>query len=84
MAGWIKIKLGMMELGLGPGHIVLDGNSAPPSEKGTAPPQFSAHVYRGQTVAHLSCSCSAAEHLYLNSATNLHLTSHNTPCWPTA
>jgi len=33
--GWIKMKLGM-ELGLGPGHIVLDGDPAPP--KGAQPP----------------------------------------------
>jgi len=40
------------EVGLGPGHIVLDGDSAPP-KKGTAR-QFLAHVYCGQTVAHLT------------------------------
>jgi len=28
-AGWNKMKLGM-EVGLGPGHIVLDGDTAPP------------------------------------------------------
>ena len=28
MAGWIKIKLGV-EVGLGPGHIVLDGDQLP-------------------------------------------------------
>ena len=38
---WIKMKLGMA-VGLGPGHIVLDGDPAP-SQRGTAP-QFSAHV----------------------------------------
>jgi len=27
--GWIKMKLGM-EVGLGPGHIVLDGDPVPP------------------------------------------------------
>jgi len=27
-----------MDLGLGPGHIMLDGNPAPPTERGTAPP----------------------------------------------
>jgi len=27
--GWIKMKLGM-EVGLGPGHTVLDGDPAPP------------------------------------------------------
>jgi len=48
--GWIKMKLGV-EVGLGPGHIVLDGDPALP-ERGTAAP-FSVHVYCGQTVAHL-------------------------------
>ena len=38
------------KVGLAPGHIVLDGDPAPPPQKkwGTAP-QFSAHVYCGQT-----------------------------------
>jgi len=40
-----------IEVGLGPGHIVLDGDQLP-LPKG-AQPQFSAHVC-GQTVAHLS------------------------------
>ena len=40
--GRIKMKLGM-QIGLVPGHIVLDGDPAPP-KGGTAPPQFSAHV----------------------------------------
>jgi len=30
--GWIKIPLGM-EVGLGPGHIVLDGDQTPPPPK---------------------------------------------------
>jgi len=38
-----------MELGLGPGHIVLDGNLLPFPEKGAQPPPFSAHVCCGQT-----------------------------------
>jgi len=38
------------EVGLGPGHIVLDGDPAPHS----SPSLLSAHVYCGQTVAHLS------------------------------
>ena len=46
-AGWIKMALGM-EVGLGPGHIVLDGESAPLPKKGTEP-QFSAHFYCRQT-----------------------------------
>ena len=44
-AGWIKMPL-RMEVGLDPGHIVLDGD--------LAALHFSAHVYCGQTVAHLS------------------------------
>jgi len=38
------MKLG---IGLGPGHTVLDGDSAPPPQMGTAP-QFSAHICCGQ------------------------------------
>ena len=30
MAGWIKMPLGMIELGLGPGDFVLDGDQARP------------------------------------------------------
>ena len=36
---WIKMKLGM-QVGLGPGHIVLDGDPAPPPPKGHSPPIF--------------------------------------------
>jgi len=35
MAAWIKMPLGM-EVGLGPGDFVLDGDPAPPSSKGEA------------------------------------------------
>ena len=40
-----------MEVGLVPGHMMLDGDPAlpPPKGGGTAAPQFSAHVYCGQT-----------------------------------
>ena len=46
------------EVDFGPGDIVLDGDSAPPTERGTAAPTFrpmsiSACVYCGQKVAHL-------------------------------
>jgi len=34
--GWIKMKLGM-EVGLGPGHIVVNGNPAPLPQRGAAP-----------------------------------------------
>jgi len=36
-----------MKVGLGPSHIVLDGDTAPP--KGDRAPQFSAHFYCRQT-----------------------------------
>jgi len=44
------------KVSLGPGHIVLYGDPAPPSQKGAQPRphQFSAPVYCGQTVIHLS------------------------------
>jgi len=53
VVGWIKMPLGT-EVGLGPGDIVLDGDPAPHGQGHSSPPQFSAHVYCGQTVAHLS------------------------------
>jgi len=66
--GWID--QGATWYGGSPDHIVLDGSQLFPTERGTAapllaqqPPYFSAHVYFGQTVAHLSncwalvCSC---------------------------
>ena len=37
MARWIKMPLGT-EVGLGPDHIVLDGDPALPLQRGTAPP----------------------------------------------
>jgi len=44
-----------LEVGLGLGDIVLDGDPAPP-RKGADSLQFSGHVYCGQMVAHLrSC-----------------------------
>jgi len=48
-AGWIKMKLGM-QVDLGPGHIVLDGDPAAPPSKGHSP-QFSAHIWYGQIAA---------------------------------
>ena len=38
-----------MEVGLGPGHIVLDGYPAPIPKRGAEPPKFSAHFYCGKT-----------------------------------
>jgi len=37
MAAWIKMSLGM-EVGLGPGNFVLDGDPTPPPQKGAEPP----------------------------------------------
>jgi len=37
--GWITMKLGM-QVGLGPGHIVVDWDPAPPSPKRALPPSF--------------------------------------------
>ena len=42
----IKMKLGM-QVGLGPGHIVLDGDPVPPLPKGHRP-HFPAHICCGQ------------------------------------
>jgi len=53
--GRIKMKLGM-QVGLGSGHIVLDGDPAAPPQRGTAPPQFSAHICCGQMAAWIKMS----------------------------
>ena len=53
--GRIKMKLGM-QVGLGPGHIVLGGDTAPPPLKGHIPPQFSAHICCGQMAAWIKMS----------------------------
>jgi len=37
-----------MQVCLGPGHTVLDGDPAPPEKNGTAPTHFLAHVFYGQ------------------------------------
>jgi len=46
MAEWIEMPFGM-EVGLGSGHIVQDGDPAPHSQKGGTGPQFSACVCCG-------------------------------------
>jgi len=48
------MKLGM-QIGLGPGHIVLDGTQLPLPQKGTAP-QFSAHICSSQMAARIKVS----------------------------
>jgi len=47
-AGWIKMPLGV-EVGLGPGHIVLDLDPAPLPQNGSKAPQFLTYFYCGQT-----------------------------------
>jgi len=46
--GRIKMKLGMhgMQVGLGPGHIVLDGDPAPLPQRGTHTPIFGPYLLR--------------------------------------
>jgi len=39
----------LVDIGLGPGDIVLDGDQLPPTQKGAQQPHLSAHVYCGQT-----------------------------------
>ena len=65
-AGWIKIPLGT-KVGLGPGHIVLQGNSASPIR--CTDPQFSARLLwsngRPSRLLLSTCStvfCSTARH----------------------
>ena len=50
----IKMKLGM-QLGLGPGHILLDGDPSSPSPKGAQPP-ISAHICCSQMAAWIKMS----------------------------
>jgi len=53
-AACIKMPLGI-ELGLGSGDFVLDGDPAPPPQKGHRP-QFSAHICCGQMAAWIKMS----------------------------
>jgi len=65
--GCIKVKLGM-EVGLSTSHIVLDGDwghSSPPP-KGTALPQFLAHVCCGQTAGWINVPLLGPGHVVLD------------------
>jgi len=55
--GWIKMKLSM-QVGLGPDHIVLGGDRAPPPLKGHSPHQFLAHICCGEMAAWIKMSLS--------------------------
>jgi len=50
MAAWIRIPLD-------PADFVLDGDLAPLPQKGDRAPQFSAHVYCGQTAGWIKMPC---------------------------
>jgi len=56
MTGWIKMALGM-EVGLGPGHIVLDGDPGPLPKTGAEPqpPKFSAHFIVAKQLGSSRC-----------------------------
>jgi len=47
-----------MEVGLGPRDFVLDGDPSPTSPEGGGAPQFSAHVYCGQTAGSIKMALS--------------------------
>jgi len=49
------MKLGK-QVGLGPGHIGLDGDPAPPPPKGHSPLPFSAHISCSQMAAWIKLS----------------------------
>jgi len=51
MSGWIKMSLGM-EVGLGPGDFVVDGDPVPLKRQ---KPRFSANVCCGQRLDGLRC-----------------------------
>jgi len=60
--GWIKMKLGK-QVGLGPGHIVLDGAQLPCPQKGTQPPIF---YFQPMSIVAKRLPISAtAEHLFI-------------------
>ena len=46
-----------MDVGLGPGDFVFDGDPAIPPEKGTPTYPIFAHVYCGETVAWIKMPC---------------------------
>jgi len=52
MVGWIKTKLGT-EVGLGPGHTVLDGDPAPTHRKGHRSPPLSKFTGTGFACIHI-------------------------------
>jgi len=78
-AGWIKMPLGR-EVGLGPGHIVLDGDPPAPPPKRHSPP----NIQPMSIVAKRSLMSGTAEHLlpfillfyYMHARTHAHTHTH--------
>jgi len=74
MAGWIKMPLGT-KVGFGEGHIVLDGDLAPPPQK-VHSPQFSARLFwsngRPSQLLLTSCCCLFEWKSKLNNLQRLH------------
>jgi len=54
--GRIKMKLGM-QVGLGPGHILLDGDPASPPPKGHSPPIFGLYLLRPNGCMNQDVTC---------------------------
>jgi len=54
--GWVKMPLGT-QVGLSPGHSVLDGDPAPPMERVTAAPKYCSGL-RAQARQPVSVNCS--------------------------
>jgi len=57
MAGWIKMPLGV-EVGLSPGDFMLDGDPAPPPQKGDRAPNF-----RPMSIVAMSVAASRVQHI---------------------
>jgi len=74
--GWIKMPLGT-EVGLSPGDVVLDGDPAPSTERGTAVPHFWAHFALAR-----SPISATAELLFNFSAAACPRTSQAVDSWP--
>jgi len=52
--GWIKMKVGM-QVGLGSGHIVLDGDPTTPAKGGDSSPNFRPMSFVGRRLDGLRC-----------------------------
>jgi len=62
-AGWIRIPLGV-EIGLGPGHIVLDGDAAPQRKRAQQPPLFGPCLLWPSGAHFSNCSALVVNYFY--------------------